>query len=136
MFEVKMLLNNNKAFSETERHEILRVAEFIVANDDTHYYPLSKIKDISNCINTDGCLYVARYLCGEHIKLLTPRYCYIEFEGKELQLTQDEFKVALKAVDCPTIGEYGVIHNFSKERLNMYFVKTVAPDIVITELEL
>jgi hypothetical protein len=134
--ELQRVLDHNQAFSDSQRHEIMRVVEFIISHNHIQYFPMSKIKHISGCDSTQGCLDVATYLCGERLKLLVPRYCYIEFDGKELSMTQTEFKNALKAEGSFVSDEYGEILSFSKERLNIYFAKVVAPDAVITELEL
>jgi len=131
-----MLLDNNQSFSDKLKLEIMRVVEYILNHEHIHYYPMSKIKDISCCESTQECFDVTKYLSGEQLKLLVPRYSYINFDGNEFSLTQAEFKCALKSEDSFASDEHGIIYKFSKERLNIYFAKVVAPDAVITKLEL
>lgn len=124
--QAKHTIRKNPILESQLKEDMLRLVTFIENNPQVKYFPLAKIKKITNSEANEKCLHIAIYFCGEKIKLFEPRYSYILEDNCELELTKNEFKFYLintnECLDkdgffiCPVI----------KERLSMYFTTSLS----------
>lgn len=115
---------NDPVLQQELKEEMFRLIKFIQGNPNIKYFPLARIKKITQCDNAQ-CLNIAVYFCGESLKVFEPRYSYILEDNHEIELTKYEFKHFLShRHECLSKDGF-FICPVLKERLYFYFTTSI-----------
>lgn len=130
MDQAKTMIVENPVLEPELKENMLRLINFIERNPSIKYFPLTKIKNITQTEKYEVCLQIAAYFCGERMKIFEPRYSYTLENNCDIELTRNEFKFYYVNRDEALEKNGHYICPVLKERLAMYFTTTITKNIL------
>ena len=83
-------INDKAIFEHGMKSKVILFLDYLRANPDEHYFPLSKIKCITG-LNTSPCMTLARFFCSPSISLMKPEFIYAISSEKTIKITKSDF---------------------------------------------
>jgi hypothetical protein len=94
---------------------------FVSANPEHTYYPITKLLTAAKCKNANEALDVANYFSLGRKPLLMVTFCYFDFDGTDIKIDREYFIDSLSNDIPPIEDETGYpIQNFEPSRLGFY----------------
>ncbi|NOI88442.1 hypothetical protein [Vibrio sp. 99K-1] len=118
-------ISEKAQFAPGVKGKVLAFLNYLEKEQDDFYYPLAKIKKITDLDVVDS-MSVARFFCSKSISLLEPKFIYINHDDDVIEITKTDFNSAIVSVDSSFKTEDStLLQPFDNKRLKFYFVRKV-----------